>query len=162
MQKRFIYAFWIVVLILASFIAHLYLQNKNKQALTPESSVTLNGAVVSIKAYNHHYQSYGKINDETVIFLVDTGATSVSIPEHIANSIGLKKGYALQASTANGITTVYYTLIPKLQIGNIVLHNVRGNINPSMKGDSILLGMSALRRLEITQKNNVLTLKQQK
>lgn len=160
MQKKFIYAFWVLVILLVSFAIHHYLKSAERKRLTPQSYEAGKSAVVVIKADNHQYRSYGFINRQRVVFLVDTSATGVSIPEAIANRANLKKGYAFQASTANGIITVYHTVIPRLEIGEIVLTDVMGNINPSMQGTKVLLGMSALKQLEIIQRQNRLILRQ--
>ncbi|WP_116964812.1 retropepsin-like aspartic protease family protein [Fastidiosibacter lacustris] len=160
MQKRFMYAFWVIVFILITYIAHSYLQYKENTALTPFIEKSKSEKIVTLRAYNHHYMSYGTINDLKVKFLIDTGATSVSIPEEIAKKVGLKKGLGYTVSTANGNITVYQTYVKTLTIGNIVLNDVRASINPSSDDDFILLGMSALRQLEMIQKDNTLILKQ--
>ena len=58
------------------------------------------------------------------------------------------------------MVTVYSTSVDELLIGNIVLHDVQASITPSMPGDTILLGMSALKQIEFTQRDNTLTLRQ--
>jgi len=40
------------------------------------------------------------------------------------------------------------------------MNNVRASINPYMDGEEILLGMSALKQLELLQQGKTLTLKQ--
>jgi aspartyl protease family protein len=62
--------------------------------------------------------------------------------------------------TANGQVTVIKTLIKELRIGSIVLYDVAANINPGMKSDEILLGMSALKRVEFSQRGKELTLRE--
>ena len=56
---------------------------------------------------------------------------------------------------------VYHTVIAELKIGNIVLKNIKVNINPSMDNDYVLIGMSALKHLDMLKIDNTLTLKQQ-
>ncbi|MBV1913746.1 MAG: TIGR02281 family clan AA aspartic protease [Pseudomonadales bacterium] len=109
---------------------------------------------------NGHYVVNGKINGQTVKFLLDTGATDVVIPENIAHKLGLEFGYPRQANTANGVITTYSTLIRSLQLDKIELHDVRGSINPHMDMGAILLGMSALKQLELIQRDQHLTLRQ--
>lgn len=107
-----------------------------------------------------HYVANGEINDVPVTFLLDTGATDVAIPADVARSAGLQAGMAGRANTANGVITVYTTEVDELVLGNIVLNNVSASITPSMGGDTILLGMSALRQVEFTQRGTTLTLRQ--
>lgn len=107
-----------------------------------------------------HYLASGEINGLPVTFLLDTGATDVAIPSHVAEAAGLQRGFAGRASTANGAVTVYATRIDELVLGNIVLHDITASITPSMGGNTILLGMSALQRIEFSQRGSLLTLRQ--
>ena len=101
-----------------------------------------------------HYVTSGFINGEEVVFLVDTGATDVSIPAHLAQRLQLQAGRKGLANTANGTVTVAESSIDTLRIGDIVLNNVRANLNPGMQSEHILLGMSVLRQLEFTQRGD--------
>jgi len=105
-----------------------------------------------------HYLSNGTINGQDVVFLLDTGATNVAIPKRTAELLGLHFGRTIQVSTANGRTTGYQTIIDHLTIGEISLSNIRAIITPNL--NEILLGMSALKQLEFTQKGKTLTIKQ--
>jgi len=105
-----------------------------------------------------HYVTNGTINEHKVVFLLDTGATNVAIPERTAKLLGLHFGRSIQVSTANGLTTGYQTTIEHLTIGKISLYNIRAIITPNL--NEILLGMSALKQLEFTQKGKTLTIKQ--
>ncbi len=106
-----------------------------------------------------HYVANGTINDVAVTFLLDTGATDVAIPETIATQAGLQRGTASRAATANGVVTVYSTRVDELTIGNIVLEGVNASITSSMVGNTILLGMSALKQIEFSQRGSELTLR---
>ena len=98
--------------------------------------------------------------DSSVTFLLDTGATQVSIPAHIADELQLESYGNYPVQTANGTVTVYRTKIDQLSIGNIFLYNVAAHINPAMKSDEILLGMSALKKIEFSQTGKQLTLRE--
>lgn len=106
-----------------------------------------------------HYVLSGLINGVAATLLLDTGATDVVLPAELADRAQLTRGAAMQAMTANGAVTVYNTRIPELQIGDIRLYDVRASINPAMHGDMVLLGMSALRHIEFTQRGDTLTLR---
>ncbi len=107
-----------------------------------------------------HYVTAGTINGKPVLFLLDTGATWVSIPENVAHRLNLQRGSPMQASTANGTITTYSTEVNSVAIGDIALHDVRASINPHMEGEEILLGMSFLRQLTLIQQGNTLILRQ--
>ncbi len=108
------------------------------------------------------YLATGSINGQPVEFLVDTGASDVSIPTAIASQLGLERGPARVYQTANGTITAYQTAIPQLQLGGIELRGVRASINPHMEGETVLLGMSFLKHLEFTQRGSTLMLRQYK
>lgn len=106
-----------------------------------------------------HYVSSGEINGQPVVFLLDTGATHVSVPMHLAEQLNLQKGRSSWVQTANGRVQVAQTNIKQLSIGDIYLDDVRANLNPGFKANEILLGMSALKQLEFTQKGEWLILR---
>jgi aspartyl protease family protein len=108
---------------------------------------------------NGHYVSNGLVNNEAVVFLLDTGATHVSVPLHLAKRLNLTAGALYSVQTANGIVQVARTTIAQLSIGDIQLFDVQASINPADQSDEILLGMSALRQLEFTQKGEWLILR---
>lgn len=108
-----------------------------------------------------HYIANGEINGQPVRFMVDTGATLVSIPATVARDLGLRAEGRGVAQTAGGPIEVGYTLLDKVRLGNIELENVPASINPDMPGiEEVLLGMSFLRELEVTHRNNELRVRQ--
>ena len=129
-------------------------QSLNKQYANGTPTVTL------MRNRSGHYVASGYINNHPVTFLLDTGATSVVIPAKLAKKLQLTKGVSQYATTANGTITTYATRLRSLQLGAISLHSISASINPSMEGKQILLGMSALRQLQFTQRGNQLTLMQ--
>ena len=134
-------------------------QNPNRNPFSSETSSGIHQVVLQ-RNRQGHYLTSGQINGVPVTFLLDTGATDVAIPAMIAGKAGLNRGFATRAATANGVITVYSTRIDELIFGNITLHNVNASITPSMGGDTILLGMSALKQLEFSQRGSTLTLRQ--
>lgn len=134
-------------------------RNPNQNVTTQLLSSGEKQVVLESSSYGH-YIATGKINKTKVIFLVDTGASYVSVPEGIANKVGLKKGAEMRVTTANGTVTVYATTLKEVSIGDITLHDIRADINPHMEGDEILLGMSFLRDLTITHQGDQLTIRQ--
>ena len=107
-----------------------------------------------------HFVASGQINGQPVDFMLDTGATDVSIPAEMAERLKLEKGFGVTLSTANGRTQGYRTRIDRLQLGDIVLRNVRALVVPGLDGKQVLLGMSALNQLEFTQRGGTMLLRQ--
>lgn len=107
-----------------------------------------------------HYVSNGSINGNQVVFLLDTGASDIAIPESVADEIGLEKGRDVYVKTANGNTRAYRTRLQSVAIGDIVLYDLNATILTNISGREILLGMNFLKHLEITQKGQTLTIRQ--
>lgn len=107
-----------------------------------------------------HYVVRGTINEHEVVFFLDTGATTVSIPAAIADQIGLERGPVVQSQTAAGVVENFMTRLQTVKLGPIVMHDVLATINPHTTSDEILLGMSFLRHLELIQKDRELLLRQ--
>ncbi len=161
--KGFVWIAWIIGIGLLVFVFQDILDQQYNPNQDPELSLQSNGkAQVTLQQNRQgHYVTNGAINGEKVTFLLDTGATQVSIPAHIADRLSLQGGSSYRVQTANGSITVYRTQINELRIGNIYLYNVAAHINPSMNADEILLGMSALKRVEFRQTGKQLILREQ-
>ena len=107
-----------------------------------------------------HYVASGMINQQPVVFMLDTGASDISIPLEVAKRLGLQPGRAVTYQTANGPALNYATQLDSVSLGNITLYNLPASINPNVNQDDVLLGMSFLKHLEFSQKGNILTLRQ--
>ena len=160
--RIFTWIAWLLVLGLLAFVFQDLLETQNNPNEHPQYSRNKQGdAEVILQQNRHgHYVVNGTINQQKVTFLLDTGATEVSIPEQLAQQLNLPRFGRYQVSTANGTITVQQTTIDELSIGNIFLYNVRANINPGMRDNEILLGMSALKKLEFQQTGKQLILRE--
>ena len=159
--SRMIVIAWVLGLVLLSWFFSNYLkhqQNPNQQVHSYRQS----GATQVVLQRNRdgHYVASGRINGQPVTFFLDTGATMVSIPGHLAGRLSLVKGPVYRVATANGDVPVYSTMLNEVQLGGIKLKHVRASINPSMQGDEVLLGMSFLKQLDFSQEGDQLTLRQ--
>ncbi|MBL4762911.1 MAG: TIGR02281 family clan AA aspartic protease [Gammaproteobacteria bacterium] len=160
--KWMIWFCWLLVLGGLTVAFNSTLEKRENPNMNVSSSISATGIreVVLQRNRQGHYVANGKINGKTVTFLVDSGATLVTIPGKLANRLGLKKGRQEIVSTANGNIMVYLTNLEHIQLGEITLQNIKANINPHMDGDGLLLGMSFLKDLEIIQRDKHLTIRQ--
>ena len=118
------------------------------------------GEALSLKRNRDgHYVFPGAINGRRVSLLLDTGATLVTIPAHLADELNLEAGAAQRSQTANGSLLTRATRLDTLAFGPFQLHGVAASLNPGMAGGQILLGMSALKHFEFTQRGDTLTLR---
>ncbi|MDM4765609.1 retropepsin-like aspartic protease [Pelomonas sp. SE-A7] len=106
-----------------------------------------------------HFTPAGTINGHVTQFLVDTGATSVSITQAEADRIGLRyrEGRRILTQTANGTVPAHLTLIDSLRIGDVEVRNVEAIVIPGQMSH-VLLGNSFLTRFQMKRENDVMTL----
>lgn len=159
--KRIGKGMWAIAWVLLLAMLYQFFDGQVEERYSPNQKLSDVPASTVVLKRNHsgHYVAPGKINGTEVIFLLDTGATTVSIPSKVADEIGLQYGHKQQVGTANGVIDVYSTKLSSVQLGGITLNNVRGHINPYMDNSTVLLGMSFMRDLEIIQKGDFLTIK---
>jgi len=152
---------WIVLLTATTLLFNKVLDGINNPNQQLTLSINENGQKELVLQRNKygHYLATGDINGHAVDFLLDTGATLVAIPEHIATQLNLVKGRQFQSQTANGNSLSYSTTIAKLSLGDLVMTNVPASISSGMKFDEVLLGMSFLKHLHITQQGKTLTIR---
>lgn len=152
------FLFWIGLFILLLFAFNRWYVFNRGGVESVHVSDQLKSIVIKA-GRDHHFRFKGKIDHQTVIFLVDTGASKVAVPSEIAIKAGLVNRYPVRVRTANGITQASMTRIKTLTLGPIVLKNISAVIMPNA-GSQVLLGMSALKKLQLKQNADLLTLTQ--
>lgn len=155
-----IVAAWILLLLLLTWFFNDRLdvqRNPNRQF----SMATADGIpeVRLERNRSGHYVASGSINGQPVEFMLDTGATDVSIPAAVADRLGLERGRRAFYQTANGTISAWRTTLDEVRLGPLRLGPVAASINPNGDDDAVLLGMSFLRQLDFSQQGNTLTLK---
>ncbi len=152
---------WLVLLglLTAYFSDFLSKQNNPNQDLALTQTSDFREIRLQRNRYGHYVAS-GEINRHPVTFMLDTGATHISIPENVARKLGLKQGFPMTVATANGDIEVFATVLDQVSLGGIELQNISAGINPYMQGDEVLLGMSFLKHLNFSQENDQLLIRQ--
>lgn len=107
-----------------------------------------------------HFLTTGNINGTTVRFLVDTGASMISLGAGDARRIGIDfgKGEVGYSQTANGVTQVSRVKLDTVRVGDIVLNGVDAIVH-QQDMPVALLGMSFLNRMEMLRDGDTMTLK---
>lgn len=107
-----------------------------------------------------HFVTTGYINGVPLKMLMDTGATVVAMNSGDAKYAGIdyKRGDEMLISTANGVVKAYRIYINTLKIGNVTLNQVEGSVLEGGSPSIVLLGMSALNRLDSKRDGIALTL----
>jgi aspartyl protease family protein len=106
-----------------------------------------------------HFSTAGTINGKQVRFLVDTGATMVSIGKDDAERLGLDLSNARRGATqtANGPVQVALITLSSVRVGDVELSNVGAVVLPQPM-PVVLLGNSFLSRLQMKRENDVMRL----
>jgi aspartyl protease family protein len=107
-----------------------------------------------------HFVTDGQVNGAHVRFLVDTGATMVSLPASEARRLGIDytRGQRGFSNTANGAAPVYKVTLDSVSIGGVTVFNVDGLVHEGPGLDVALLGMTFLSRMEMRREGQNLTL----
>ena len=111
---------------------------------------------------NRMYVVVGSINGYPVDFVVDTGATLVSLSGREARRLGIDYrvvGTPGHSTTASGVAEIFLVNLDRVRVGDIELRNVRGAVHDGDFPPATLLGMSFLSRVNMRQDGPVLELK---
>lgn len=107
----------------------------------------------------------GTINSLAVRFLVDTGASSISMNKAQAAQLGIDyrlNGEVTGVSTASGYVKAYRVKLKSVSLGKITQKNVEALVIDGRHPGPILLGMSFLGNLKVEKTANSLLIKQRK
>ena len=108
-----------------------------------------------------HFLVAGSINGQTVSFMVDTGATSVSMSSVQARRLGIDyalSGTPVRAATASSAVDGYQVTLARVKVGDIELSNVQALVLEGRFPLEVLLGMSWLSRVRMDEQDNLLLL----
>lgn len=131
--------------------ALLYQEKPCTEETKPVSSwgVASGAPLVMSQSTNGHYFVEGSINEHKLNFVIDTGASTVAIPQVFAEQAGLVCLRQSVSNTANGLTRTCMTIIQKLKFGSFILTNVEASIAPNL--GQPLLGMNVLKQFRVEQ-----------
>jgi len=108
-----------------------------------------------------HFFATAAVNGISLRFLVDTGASVVTLSASDARRAGVPYLNATKGllQTANGVVAAYRVKLDTVNLGRITLHNVDGVVVDSdMMGGVALLGLSFLNRTEMRRDGDTMTL----
>jgi len=118
-------------------------------------------SVVLTASGNGHFVTVGQINGQSVQFLVDTGASFITLSSSDAKRLNINylAGQRVAMSTANGVVPAYKVKLDEVRVGTVSLNNVDGLVHPDNSLPVVLLGMSFLNRMEMKRDGETMTLK---
>jgi len=151
---RFMFLFVWIIIFIGLFLFFSYHGNQSSQIIKANEREL----VVTADAQGNYFVK-GRINDYPVEFLIDTGATTVAIPQNVADKLHIVGGYPLVLYTANGEVTGSLTRVEQLSFGAFTLQNVKAVIIPKNNDEMVLLGMNVLRHFNVSQNKTQLIIK---
>jgi aspartyl protease family protein len=136
--------FWAVVMGLLYWGMTQYLKPKQVRVLS-------HGELVIERARDGHFYANGQVQGKDVVFLVDTGASLVSISDELARSAHLQGGKPAVFQTANGARSGRIVEGVTITVGPISVSNLKIGVGLSLKEpNQALLGQSFLSKFNVT------------
>ncbi len=128
-------------------------------ALGQSSSGAGASRVVLFAGSGGHFVTDGSVNGLPLRFMVDTGATLVSLSETDAARLGVnfRSGRRVPFNTANGVVTAHIVSLNKVKVGEVEVYGVDAAVVPGALPVA-LLGNSFLTRFQMRRENDKLTL----
>jgi len=148
--------FW-MLLAGALFGVFKWMEERERQSLLPYT--TGEGHLVIPRERNGHFYVNGEVNHVPVRFLVDTGASAVSVSDAQAQQARLPEGRPITLQTANGERAGRLVHGVPVKVGHLALNNV--TVVSGLTGlpaDQALLGQSFLRQFDVKLRENDMVL----
>lgn len=149
-------AFWLLLLGLL-FLGFDHLEQRRTAAYQAHEGS--GGELVIPRGPDGHFRVDGRVNGQAVSFLVDTGATSVTVSEALAQRAGLDGGQSVTFQTANGALPGRLLRQVPVQVGHLTLPGATVAVGMVGKPPEFaLLGQSFLSRYDIQILSNEMRL----
>ena len=157
---------WDGVLLGMSFIGRLSMQRDGQTMRLSRKAGTQNAGdardkLTLAKTADGMFMVSAKVNGLALPFVVDTGATMVSLDASQAQSLGLnyQQGTPAWSNTANGRIRTWIVKLDSIAVGPITLYGIDASVREGPgTGGTGLLGMSFLNRVEMQRDGDSLTL----
>lgn len=155
---------FIALVLLYSFRNDLIIAKERilSELIPSRATITREGVLKFNISSDGHFYINTLTNEKPIRFMLDTGASDVVIPPHIAQALGFdndKLNFTKIYNTANGQGRGAPIIIKTMQIGNYNFNDIKASVNET-EMDSPLLGMSFLEKLSGYEvENGVLSLR---
>ncbi|QXZ10893.1 retroviral-like aspartic protease family protein [Comamonas sp. Y33R10-2] len=145
--------FWLVAL----GVMYLAMQHFLKPA---QAKVMADGTVRIERDMDGHFRVKGYVNNQPVSFLVDTGASSVSVTDVLAAKAGLQGGEKVRFRTANGDRDGRIVVADEVRVASLRVSGVRvGTGYTGDDSDDALLGQNFLRFFDVQMSGDEMLLR---
>ena len=133
---------------------------QNRQASLKPYALS-SGELVIPRQRDGHFHVDGEVNRQPVRFLVDTGASHVSVSQALAKQAGLPEGQSITLSTANGQRPGQLVRNVPVRAGHLVLNDTSVTVGLSgMAPTQSLLGQAFLKHFDVEIRRDEMVLRQ--
>ncbi len=147
-----------VLLAVALYGGFKWLDARERQHLQPYTGQ--HGELVIPRHPDGHFYVAGEVNRVPVLFLVDTGASAVSVTDAQARQAQLPRGRAVTLRTANGERPGEMVHGIPVRVGHLALNDTTVITGLDVSSDrKALLGQSFLRHFDIELRQREMVLK---
>jgi aspartyl protease family protein len=129
----------------------------------PEPQASYSRSITIPRGDNGHFNVEAVIDGRRMNLMVDTGAFAIVLRERDAARLGIHpsvRDYSGISQTANGTARYAPIELNRVEVGGLVVYNVRAAVMPDEALGENLLGMSFLSRVRWQQANGRLVLEQ--
>lgn len=148
--------FWLVAL----GVMYLAMQHFLQPA---QAKVMADGTVRIERGMDGHFHVKGYVNNQPVKFLVDTGASTVSVTDVLATQAGLEGGERVRFRTANGERDGRMVVADEVRVAGLRVSGVRvGTGYTGEDSDDALLGQNFLRFFDVQMSGDEMLLRPRK
>jgi len=134
-----------------------------KMVMKPrEITISMSGEMTIPRSRDGHFYVPGRIAGQPVVFLVDTGASYVTVSQEFASHAGISGGTPTRFRTANGVIDGAILNDVPVSVGPAAVYRDRVAIGlVGIERDSALLGQSFLSKFQVTLTGNEMVLRRQ-
>jgi len=163
---RQILLFALVALAIGALVPRFYAAAPTAapQALaTPAAPPDNSRSVTIARSRDGHFHTEAVVDGRRISFLIDTGASLIALRERDAARLGIHpawRDYSARVSTANGTVRAARVELNRVEVGGMVVRDVKALVLPDEALGQNLLGMSFLSRLRWQQRDGKLVLEQ--
>jgi len=153
-------AVWLAV---AGVLYLVFDQIEQKRQASLKPYALSSGDLVIPRQRDGHFHVEGEVNRQPVRFLVDTGASHVSVSQALATQAGLPAGQNITLHTANGQRPGQLVRSVPVRAGHLVMNDTSVTIGlTGMSPEQALLGQAFLKHFDVEIRRDEMVLLQRR
>lgn len=120
-------------------------------------------SIVLTRGNGGHFWTEARVDGRRLEFVVDTGASTIALRESDAARLAIHptpRDYSVKVNTANGVARAAPVQLRMVELGNVVVRDVRALIHPDEALGINLLGMTFLAKVRWTHDRGKLIIEQ--